>query len=534
MKKTIITLSAVAALTTASFGATDVETRLSNMEKKIKKLEKKLKKSNKKLNQVKAHDAGDNIKWDVDFRTAVDKINYKHATGPDSSNDALFTNRLLLNMKYKADDTVTFYGTLSNNKSYGDSANHSQSNTNPGYANFDWVTNENATDDSIKVKEAYWLYANDTFFGKDMPWTASIGRRPSTGGLGINYREGDKRKSAIASTVNIEFDGASFRWNTDKVGGPTGSWFKICVGRGITNATPRFSNTNNGANYTNDTSKHGDSDMIGLIVVPYDDGQYSLHTNYAKAGNMIGFTSTQIGYMQDNNTSTVASFQDVGSLSIMTAMIKVEGIGEEINDFLDETTIFASYSRSVTDPTASAAEGGMLGSADSETGTSYWVGAILPVDEKSYIGLEFNHGSEFWRPFTYSEDTMIGSKLATRGDAFEAYFNYQLTDSLSAQIRYTDITYDYTGSNGFFGNFAGASNKISDIKDGAKAFAQLGGTLDSNGANNLGVVTGNLIASGMAPGQAQQTAGALAGAALFAPNVVEAAQDFRFYLRYRF
>ena len=29
-----------------------------------------------------------------------------------------------------------------------------QSNTNPGYANFDWVTNENATDNTIKLKEA--------------------------------------------------------------------------------------------------------------------------------------------------------------------------------------------------------------------------------------------------------------------------------------------------------------------------------------------------------------------------------------------
>ena len=93
----------------------------------------------------------------------------------------------------------------------------------------------------------------------------------------------------------------------------------------------------------------------------------------------------------------------------------------------------------------------MLGSEEGETGTSYWVGAQLPVDEKGVFGLEYNHGSEYWRPFTYAEDTMIGSKLAARGDAVEAYLTYQLTDALSAQIRYTKIDYDYTGSNGFFG-----------------------------------------------------------------------------------
>ncbi|PTB83351.1 DUF3373 domain-containing protein, partial [Sulfurovum lithotrophicum] len=185
--------------------------------------------------------------------------------------------------------------------------------------------------------------------------------------------------------------------------------------------------------------------------------------------------------------------------------VMVDGLTEE--GYFADAKVFGSFAWSKSNPATGQA---MLGSADSETGTSYWVGAILPVDEKGYFGVEFNHGSEFWRPFTYSEDTMIGSKLATRGDAFEAYFNYQLTDALSAQIRYTDITYDYTGSNGFFGNYSGASNKISDIKDGAAAFAQLGGTIDANGANMTSVV-GNLMASGMGQEQAQQTAGALAG-----------------------
>jgi hypothetical protein len=67
-------------------------------------------------------------------------------------------------MGYKADDNSSFHGKLSYNKAFGDTANHSQSNTNPGYANFDWVTNENATDNTIKLKEAYWLYTNEYFF----------------------------------------------------------------------------------------------------------------------------------------------------------------------------------------------------------------------------------------------------------------------------------------------------------------------------------------------------------------------------------
>ncbi len=99
----------------------------------------------------------------------------------------------------------------------------------------------------------------------------------------------------------------------------------------------------------------------------------------------------------------------------------------------------------------------MLGSTDSESGTSYWFGAYLPVTdgENNYgtVGLEFNHGDEYWRPFTYAEDTLAGSKLATRGDAWEANWTYQINDALSMQLRYVNIDYEYTGSNGFFGSY---------------------------------------------------------------------------------
>jgi hypothetical protein len=451
MTKKIIALSAIAAIATTSFASTDVETRLSNMEKKIKKLEKKLKQSKRKLNAVKAHDAGDNIKWDVDFRSTIDKITYTHASGKESSNDGLMTNRLLLNMKFKPEDTVSFYSTLAYNKVYG--ATTGQSNQ---FENFDWVTNETAsTDSNLKVKEAYWLYANDTFFGAKTPWTASIGRRPSTGGLGINYREGDNRKSAIASTVNVEFDGASFKWNLDQVTPLEGSWFKLCMGRGITNATQRF-NDNAGADYATNSAFTSDSDMIGFIYVPYDNGQYSVHTNWATANNLIGYDFNAAGEVKTSDGTyssdmTKAAFQNVGGIDLTTIVLKADGIGEEISDYLDNTTVFMSWAQSKTDPTNTA--GGMLGSTDSQTGNMVWIGAQMPclLVEGARVGIEWNKGSQYWRSMTYAEDTAIGSKIAARGTALEVYWLKPLTKSLSMNIRYTKIDYDYTGSNAFFG-----------------------------------------------------------------------------------
>jgi hypothetical protein len=144
------------------------------------------------------------------------------------------------------------------------------------------------------------------------------------------------------------------------------------------------------------------------------------------------------------------------------------------------------------------------------------LGTQLPIIENGKLGLEYNHGSQYWRPFTYAEDTMIGSKIAARGNAYEAYFTYQLTDALSAQLRYTKIDYEYTGSNGFFGNYSGTPMKIDDIK---QAYTMVETYTDAQ-LSGMGLTAQQIAEMHMAHAMADQ--------------VVETAEDFRFYIRYRF
>lgn len=436
-------------------------------EKRIEKIEKKLDNVSKTATAAKVQSAGDNLKWDVDFRTQGDNIQYKHADGSKSENDALLTNRLWLGAKYKADDNSSFFGKLSYNKAFGDTANHSQSNTNPGYSNFDWVTNENATDNTVKVKEAYWLYNQEKLFGADVPWGASVGRRPSTDGLPTNIKNDQSPNSPLSHVVDVEFDGFSIKFDTQTLTGLTGSWFKICGGRGLTNATPRFDMFTPA--YAEDDSKNVNVDMLGFIAVPYDNGQYSVHMNYAKAWNLIGFDQNSLntfngayaaynpamGGNANANTAynlqmATPQFKDVGDIQFATVLFKTEGIGNGISNYLDKTVAFASFAGSKTDPN----EKGMLGSLESETGTSVWLGVNAPcpiLPDSAKIGFEWNKGSKYWRSMTYGEDTYAGSKIATRGQAWEVYRTQKITNSLSFGLSYVLMQYDYTGSNSFFG-----------------------------------------------------------------------------------
>lgn len=497
MKKNIIALSVVAALSTTTFAADANKEMLNQIqalkaqidalekkiadqevkqketqaatpvvdEQRIEKIEKKLDNVSKTATIAKTQSANDNLKWDVDFRTQVDNIQYKLADGKKAENDALVSNRLWLGAKYKADDNSSFHGKLSYNKAFGDTADHSQSNTNPGYANFDWVTNENATDNTVKVKEAYWLYNQEKLFGSDVPWAASVGRRPSTDGLPINIRNNQEPNSPLAHVVDVEFDGFSVKFDTQSLTGLTGSWFKICGGRGLTNAKPRFDFS--GTSYAEDDTKNPNVDMLGFIAVPYDNGQYSIYTNYAHAWNLIGYSNSQLGaYQTAMSIATTYSdkmnaaydnlnFQDLGDIDYATILFKTEGIGNGISKYLDKTTAFASFAMSKTSPNGNnPMTGGMLGSTESETGTSVWLGVNAPcplTPDNAKIGVEWNKGSKYWRSMTYGEDTYAGSKIATRGQAWEIYRNQQITKALSFGVSYVIMKYDYTGSNSFFG-----------------------------------------------------------------------------------
>lgn len=509
MKK-IGVFSLAAILATSAFAADDLaamKSELAELKAQIAELKKNQESSDIKalanqVKELKTRTGGDNLKWDADYRVSYDMLDYKMADGSKTSNGVL-SNRLWLGMKAAPRKDLSFIGQLSYNKAFGATANNTDPNVS-GNSNFDWVVNENLGSNEVKVKTLYAIY-----FGNlgDVDYTASIGRRASTNGTLANLRSDDSEASPNGHMINVEFDGASFNFNLDKVTDVPGMAIKLCMGRGLTNVNSRFMMTNEGkmqmADYTHDKNRNVNIDMFGFIFTPFDNGQYRVTSQFFKAWNLIGYSMLSatnsmaamqnnfmqmmgmgmsqqqaIGMLQQGMASNPAmvtgmmsevaggGFKSSGDMYGGTVSFIATGIGSGISDFLDNTTAFASYSFSKTDPNGKLANsqmagalglatGGMMGSEKSQIGSSVWVGVQMPAvfTKEGKIGLEYNQGSKWWRSFTYGEDTMVGSKLAARGKAYEAYYTQPiLGKTLTGQLRYTKIDYDYTGSNAFFGD----------------------------------------------------------------------------------
>ena len=415
---------------------------------------------------------GNKLKFGVDYRFAIENLNYEMADGTEAKNDAFMTNRFWMNMQWAATKNLSFKGQLAYNKAFGQRSGAQTA----AYETFDWIANENAYDDVIRLRSAYFLYSDSEFLGADVPWTFSVGRRPSTNGHLINLRDDDQAASPMGHAINVEFDGLSAKFGLENLTGADGMYVKLCAGRGMSNAAPKFATTP----YAEVTGDNTNIDLIGLIFVPYDNGQYAVNTQYYYASNLIDMTDPM---------NPAAGFDTVGGMHSVTANLTVNGIGA--GDFLDDSVFFVSGAMSKSDPKDGQAMFNAMEPGESQTGYSAWVGVQTPslISDDGRWGFEYNYGTEYWRSITYGEDTNIGSKMATRGTAYEAYFTeYLVEDILSLQLRYTYIDYEYTGSNGFFGATSGASTKIEDIP----------------------------VASPMAG------------------MVVDKAQDIRFYLRYKY
>jgi hypothetical protein len=308
-----------------------------------------------------------------------------------------------------------------------------------------WAGSSKSTDTVFRVRRAYFIYSNKMLEGK-LPYSFSIGRRAASDGFLADHRENLKEAgSPLAHITNMEVDAGMVKFDTEKYLTP-GSFVKLIYGRAHTGGIESMYDAHGYKPYAQEEGDVNENvDFFVTLASLYNDGQYNLMAQHGMIFNTKGARAgLKVGADLPDGTGKNKSL-DAGTAQLMALSLQVDGVGNEINDFLDDTILFASVAQSIYQPDSGKQ---LLGSTSDETGHSVWVGVTVPdmITDSGRFGVEYNQGSQYWTPMTWAEDTAVDSKLAVRGEAVEAYWNFNLfgEKNLPSQIRYTHIQHDYT------------------------------------------------------------------------------------------
>ena len=390
----------------------------------------------------------------------------------DANNDIMYTNKFRLEMKAVVNSQLSFAGRLAAYKVFGDSTEVKFNQGSLGDVNFDGTTSSLPRGDSVHLERAYFMYKKD--LGR-VPVNFSLGRRPATDGPPLEYGNYSMvGGSPLATIINWQFDGASLSFGLEDVTGIPGAAFKLCYGVGFE------SDWGNSTSLNYMASDVKDVHLAGFISDFYDDGATSVMLNYAHAWDVTdGFTGTTVmpfiisvdangNYTFSQNSggfiSRIEPMTNIGDWDAGTLLLRTnlsEPLACNIDFFLAGSASYTDPSRISNNPFYKMMGMGLLssnGNLETHDGYSIYTGALFPMPLNARLGLEYNWGSKYWFNFTGAEDSIVGSKLAARGDVYEAYYIQPIiAKNFFVKIGTQFYDYAYTGS----GNPLGAPVKIS-------------------------------------------------------------------------
>ena len=381
----------------------------------------------------------DKINFGVGFKTSLDNFSKTYADGRKVTNNNIWSNKLMLNMKADITENMNFYGRLSMYKYWGSSNIHL-------YTYYDNMQGRVPSDSAIYVERAYLNY---WFFDKNsyIPTSVTLGRQPSSDGPSNQFKDNTTRKGTYSALLyDGAADGVVITSDISKLINNPQSYLRIgyAKGFGYSESSSNVGNAFIGAS-NNDIK---DTNVFGVFfdtTVPNLENSL-IQLSYSK---MIDIVANPL----DTNSS---QNKNIGDVDIYGAMIQASNIK---NSHLD---MFLQYGHSIAYPNTNQYSnyGGLLsanGDTSNKSGDSIWIGTRYGFGQKQKykIGLEYNHGSKNWINLTQGSFD-IYNKLSTRGDAYETYLMYVINRYANIRLGYIYIDYDYSGS----GWFIGASQKI--------------------------------------------------------------------------
>ncbi len=405
----------------------------------------------------------------------------------DINNDILYTTRLRLGMKAEIASNMDFSGRLSMYKNWGDSTGTKVFDSWNAFT-MDGTDGGSTSGDFLRVERAYFNW-------KDIggtPFYLSIGRRPSTSGSPANYRHNEMRGGTPSGhMVDFNFDGVTIGYKLEDLTGIEGQAIRFCYGQGFE------SEWGNGEMF-NDTSTANieDTHLGGFNIDAYNDGATLVQMTLFRAQDVndgfkgtFAFPTAYAALFAPTMYTDMQQFKNMNFVvrytpSTVIGDINLAGINfarEEENGFV----WFGALGMTQLVPNGKAGMFGGLGTdavfeatltedgsqiymaparaenSDTQEGYGVYVGIQAPAP-MGRVGLEYNYGSEYWTPFTQAQDDAMGSKLATRGHAGEAYYIVDINKNAFIKVGGIYYDYEYTGS----GSPVGKPQKIDDIKKG--------------------------------------------------------------------
>jgi hypothetical protein len=355
------------------------------------------------------------------------------------NNDALFTNRLRLNIDAKVADNVSFTGRLSMYKVFGDSTGVQVFNGQPNSLNSDGTTTGVPNSDQLRVERAYFSWNN--IAGSKL--YLSIGRRPSTGGPPMNYRQDELRGGTPSGAlIDYQFDGITVGYKfTDNM-----VW-RLCWGLGYE------SGFGNGNLLKMPQDRLKDTHFLGANLDLWNSESTLLQATYAHAFNVTdGFNGLMV-LPANPLTGDPVNAPVVMRYTPSANLGSIDLFGMNVTQRAKSFDFYASGNLSATRPNGTTTPFGGLMSDPFETPVNrkgYMVLAGLRFnfanDERTKLGFEFNHGSQYWFNFAQASDDIIAPKTNTRGNVVETYLTHRISSRFIFKADFIKYLYQYSGS----------------------------------------------------------------------------------------
>lgn len=356
-----------------------------------------------------------------------------------ANNNILYTNRFRLNLDSDINDNMSFHARLSMYKVWGDSTGVQVFNGQPTSLNVDGTTAGVPNSDQVRVDRAYFSWNNmggSKFF-------LSIGRRPSSNGPPLNFREDELRGGTPSGAlIDYQFDGITFGYKLNN-----NTILRLCYGLGYE------SGFGNGELIKMPQDRLKDVHFLGGNFDIWSSEGWLIQATIARAFNVSdGFNGLTV---LPNNPLTG---EEIGAPLVMrftpsTNLGDINLAGITVTRSFGPLDLFGSFNYSGIRPNGESTPfGGLMSDpfdvAVDRDGYMFYAGFRYKFgeDERTKFGFEFNHGSKYWFNFAQAQDDIIAPKTNTRGEVYEVYLTHRINNRFILKGNYANYNYRYSGS----------------------------------------------------------------------------------------